>query len=56
MFERLPDLVDADAGLVRRGRFLSVTFLIEVGARAYLIHVVQGRVTRVERGPFLMRE
>ena len=56
MFERLPDLVDADAGLVRRGRFLSVTFLVEVGARAYLIHVVQGRVTRVEHGPFLMRE
>ena len=56
MFERLPDLVDADAGLVRRGRFLTATFLVEVGPTAYLIHVVHGRVTRVERGPFLMRE
>jgi pimeloyl-ACP methyl ester carboxylesterase len=56
VFQRLPELVDADAGLVRRGRFLTVTFLVEVGATAYLIHVVQGRVTGVERGPFLLRE
>ena len=39
-FQRLPELVDADASLVRRGRFLTVTFLVEVGATAYLIHVV----------------
>jgi len=56
VFERLPQLVDADASLLRRGRFLTVTFLVEVGSTAYLIHVVQGRVMRVERGPFLMRE
>lgn len=56
MFEGLPDLVDADANLVRRGRFFTTTFLVDVGATAYLIHVVEGRVTRVERGPFLMRE
>lgn len=56
MFERLPDLVDADASLVRRGRFFTGTVLVEVGATAYLIHVAEGRVPRVERGPFLMRE
>jgi pimeloyl-ACP methyl ester carboxylesterase len=56
VFERLPDLVDADRSLVRRGRFFTATFLVEVGATAYLIHVREGRVDRVERGPFLMRE
>src|SRR5678815_4820379 len=31
VFERLSDWVNADAALVRRGRYLSTTFLIEVG-------------------------
>ena len=56
VFERLPDWVNADAALVRRGRYLSTTFLIEVGEVAWLVTVHEGRVTRVERGPFLMRE
>jgi pimeloyl-ACP methyl ester carboxylesterase len=56
VFDRLPDLVNADANLVRRGRFLTTTFLVEVGAASYLVRIVEGRVARVERGPFLMRE
>src|SRR5438552_10258233 len=56
VFERVPDLVNANAALVRRGRFLTVTFLVESGATQYLVRVVEGRVTRVERGPFLMRD
>ena len=56
VFERLPDWVNADAALVRRGRYLSTTFLIEVGEVAWLVPVPEGRGTRVERGPFLMRE
>ena len=31
MFERLPELVNANAALVRRGRFLTVTFLVQRG-------------------------
>ena len=31
MIERIADLVNADANLVRRGRFLSTTFLMEIG-------------------------
>jgi pimeloyl-ACP methyl ester carboxylesterase len=54
VFKRLPELVNADAGLVRRGRFLTVTFLVEHGDTAYLVRVHEGRVERVERGPFLM--
>lgn len=51
--EALPALVDADPALVRRGRFLTVTFLLGVGEVTYLIRVVEGRIARVERGPFL---
>jgi pimeloyl-ACP methyl ester carboxylesterase len=56
VFERLADLVNANAALVRRGRFLTVTFLVQRGDTQYLVRVVEGRVTRVERGPFLMRD
>lgn len=55
VLDRLAELVNADAGLVRRGRYLSTTFLVETGATAWLVTVHEGRVTRVERGPFLMR-
>jgi hypothetical protein len=52
---RLPDLVNADAGLVRRGERLTTTFLLAVDDAEYLVHVAAGRVTAVERGPFLLR-
>jgi hypothetical protein len=55
VLERLLELVNADAGLVRRGRYLTTTFLVETGTTAWLVSVHEGRVTRVERGPFLMR-
>ena len=56
VLERLPEWVNADAGLVHRGRYLSTTFLVEIGDVAWLVTVHEGRVARVERGPFLMRE
>ena len=56
MLERLAELVNADAALVRRGRFLTTTFLVQSGPAPYLVRVVEGRVDRVERGPFLMRD
>jgi hypothetical protein len=55
VLDRLPDLVNGDADLVRRGRYCSTTFLVEIGDTAWLVTVHEGRVTRVERGPFLMR-
>ncbi len=55
MLTRLPELVDADAGLVRRGERLTTTFLLAVDDAEYLVHVAAGRVAAVERGPFLMR-
>jgi hypothetical protein len=56
VFARLPEWVNADAALVRRGRYLSATFLLEVGDTAWLVTVHEGRVARLERGPFLMRD
>jgi len=51
----LPELVNADALLLRRGRYLTTTFLVELDDVQYLVRVVEGRIASVERGPFLMR-
>ena len=51
----LPQLVNNDAGLVRRGRYLTATFLVEAGDTEFLVRVVEGRLASVERGPFLLR-
>ncbi len=55
LFERLPALVEANADLVKRGRFLSTDFALVVGATPLLVRVEAGRVTSVARGPFLLR-
>jgi hypothetical protein len=51
----LPGLVNGDADLVRRGRYLTATFLVEAGDAQFLVRVVEGRIGAVEAGPFLMR-
>lgn len=53
-FDRLPELANGDAWLMHRGRHLDVDFLVEIGARAYLVHIHRGRVEGLERGPFVM--
>src|SRR5262249_53180027 len=55
VFEKLAELVNADTDLVRRGRWLTTTFLLGADDDTWLVRVVEGRVERVERGPFLMR-
>lgn len=54
-FEALPLLVEADRNLVRRGRFLACDFELGVGPQPLLVGIAQGRVTTVERGPFLLK-
>src|SRR4051812_48216357 len=54
LIESIKDKVNADAALVRRGRFLTTTFLIEVGATQWLVSIVEGRITSIARGPFVM--
>lgn len=53
--EALPELVNGDAWLVHRGRFLRTEFMIELGARPFHIAIEQGRIVKLDRGPLLMR-
>jgi pimeloyl-ACP methyl ester carboxylesterase len=53
MIERIADLVNAHADLVRRGRFLSTTFLMQIGEQGYLIKIIEGRIVSVTPGPFV---
>ena len=53
MIERIAELVNADENLIRRGRYLSTTFLVEVGDHGYLIKVHEGRVVSITPGPFI---
>jgi hypothetical protein len=54
MIEDLKTKVNADETLVKRGRFLTTTFLLEVGATAWLIAIAEGKIVSVTRGPFVM--
>jgi hypothetical protein len=54
LLDQLNEKVNADAALVRRGRFLTTTFLIEVGTAQWLVSIVEGRITSVAQGPFVM--
>jgi hypothetical protein len=51
--ERLATVANEDAWLVHRGRFLDVTFLLQVGEAPYLVRIHKGRIESLERGPFV---
>lgn len=53
MLDRLADLVNADANLVRRGRFVDTTFLIAIDDAYTLIRIQEGRIIKVTPGPFI---
>jgi hypothetical protein len=55
MIERLQELVNGNERLVWRGRFVNLDFLIEVSDVPYYVSIQSGRITSVEKGPFLMR-
>ena len=54
MIEALQARVNDDEALVRRGRYLTTTFLLEVGQTAWLISIFEGKVMSVTSGPFVM--
>ena len=54
MIETLKQRVNDDEGLVRRGRFLTTTFLLEVGSTPWLISILEGKIVSVTKGPFVM--
>jgi hypothetical protein len=55
MIERIAQLVNDDPAIVRWGRHMNETFMLEVGETQYLLTVRAGRIEQVERGPFVMR-
>src|SRR5258708_26230995 len=54
MIETLRERVNGDEALVRRGRYLTTTFLLEVGQATWLIAIFEGRIVSVTAGPFVM--
>jgi hypothetical protein len=54
MIEMLKERVNCDAGLVRRGRYVTTTFLLEIGKAAWLIAIHEGRIVAVTKDPFVM--
>ena len=55
MIERLAELVNGDPAIVRWGREMNETFMLEAGETQYLVTVRAGRIEKVEQGPFVMR-
>jgi hypothetical protein len=53
MIDSIPKHVNADANLVRRGRFVDTTFMIAIDEAYTLIRVEGGRITKVTPGPFI---
>jgi hypothetical protein len=53
MLDNLARLVNADAGLIRRGRFVNTTFLIAIDEAYSLVRVQEGRIVSVTPGPFI---
>jgi hypothetical protein len=55
MVDRLPDLVDADQNLLRRGRHLTTDFMIEIDGEPYFIAIEHGRIVGIQRGAAIMK-
>ncbi len=53
MLDKIATLVNADAKLIRRGRFVDTTFMIAIDDADSLIRVQEGRITKVTPGPFI---
>ena len=53
MIDKIAILVNADAKLVRRGRFVDTTFMIAIDDAYTLIRIERGRIAQVTPGPFI---
>lgn len=53
LFRRVPEIVNADAAMLRRGRFLDVEMLVGIGATAVRVVIAGGRTALVEGTPLL---
>ena len=53
MLENLAARVNADANLVRRGKNVNTTFLIQVDNADHLVSVNEGKISAIRPGPFI---
>ena len=53
MIDNIASLVNADAKLVHRGRFVDTTFMIAIDEAYTLIRIQEGRIVKVTPGPFI---
>ena len=53
MIDRIAGLVNADARLVHRGRFVHTSFMIAIDDAYSLLRVQEGLITQVTPGPFI---
>jgi len=51
MIEHLPELVNSNPALVRRGRWLNAIFFLGVGEAFWLIRINEGRIVECKRQP-----
>ena len=54
-FERLPALLDSDASLLTRGRFVDVECLLGSTEKAFHVAIKSGRIVDITPAPVLMR-
>ncbi len=47
MIDQLKDLVNADAALLRRGRWLHADMLLQIGDHAHVVQIRGGRIERI---------
>jgi hypothetical protein len=55
MIENLVRLVNDDPAIVRWGRRMNETFMVEVGDTQYLLRIEDGLIQEIEKGPFAQR-
>ena len=54
MVENLPELVNRDPAIIRWGRRMNETFMVEVGDTQFLLTVRDGKL-EIEKGPLTQR-
>lgn len=55
MIERIAALANRDAALLRWGRHMNDTFMVEVGDTQYLVTVRKGQIQSIEKEKLVMR-
>ena len=53
MLEHLAKRVNADTNLIRRGKHVSTTFLIQIDNSDHLVSIAEGKITAIKPGPFI---